>query len=233
MKKWIEDLLELQELDIRKRNLGIRIKMLPTEMNNLKQDLADEAKALQDAKDRVQKAELGIKQVELKVESENEEICRLGAQSNQIKKNDEYQALLKEIEHHKEIVSDLETEEIELLDEIEGATESLKQFSKDFVAREKGIKADMQDIVDLAGDLKVELAKIDGERPKREKNVSSEVLSTYNRLLSKGKGSPLSPVVEGNCGNCHLKLVPQVVNQAQKGEQASCGNCGFLVYTED
>ena len=232
MKKWIEDLLALQELDIRLRNLGIKIKMLPVEMNNLKQELADEKVKLSNAKETVQKRELLLKRCESNIQSEQDEICRLGAQTNLVKKNDEYNALLREIEHHKDKVNDFETEEIELFDEIEEAKVTFNQLDKDFVYREKGLKEDMQEIVDIANDLKIEIANINSERPNREKGNDDEVLSIYNRLLSKGKGSPLSEVVDENCGNCHLKLVPQVVNDSRKGEMTSCNNCGFLVYSK-
>lgn len=232
MKKWIEDLLELQELDIRLRNLGIKIKLLPQEMNDLKQALADEQNAIKEAKELVQKTELAIKKCESSQQVEQDEICRLGAQSNQVKKNDEYNAMLREIEHHKSKVSDLETEEIELLDVIESAKEKHAQMVKDYAFTEKGLKEDMQEIVDLANELKGQIAEIKEARPKREKSIDGEVLSKYTRLLAKGKGKPLSPVVDGNCGNCHLKLVPQTVNMALKGEEAQCSNCGFLVYSE-
>jgi len=233
MKKWIEDLLALQELDIRLRNLGVRVKMLPQEMNDLKQMLADEKAAVQSAKEKIQRTELQIKQCESNIQVEKDEICRLGAQSNLVKKNDEYNAMLREIEGHKEKVSDLETEEIELWDAVEAAQEHHKQLEKDFSSREKGLKEDMQEIVDIANDLKLEIAKINEERPNREKSIDSEVLTKYKRLLSKGKGSPLSSVIDGNCGNCHLKVVPQVINAASKGDEATCNNCGFLLYTQE
>lgn len=233
MKKWINNLLALQELDLRLRNLGIRVKMLPVEMNNLKKELLDEKEKVHNARELVLKTEMSIKQCESKIELEKEEICRLGAQSNLIKKNDEYEAMLREIENHKNKVNDYETEEIELLDAIEAAQDQYKLFEKDFVSREKGLKEDMQDIVDIAGSLKVEIAKNNKARPSKEQLQDEDILSLYKRLLSKGKGSPLSPIVSGNCGNCHLKVVPQVVSLARKGDEASCNNCGFLVYLED
>jgi len=232
MKKWIEDLLALQELDVRLRNLGIKVKLLPQEMNDLKQSLADEKEAIKKAKETIQKTELSIKQCESNQQQEQDEICRLGAQSNQVKKNDEYEAMLREIAHHKEKVSDLETEEIELLDVLEEAQAHHAQLEKDFAFTEKGLKEDMQEIVDIAGELKGQIAEINGDRPGREKLIEADLLSLYKRLLSKGKGKPLSPIVDGNCGNCHLKLVPQTITSALKGNQVSCGHCGFLVYSE-
>lgn len=232
MKKWLEDLLALQELDIRLRNLGTRVKLLPGEMKNLKQELEDAKSAVLKAKENVQKTELLMKKCEANIQAENDEICRLGAQTNLVKKNDEYNALLREIEHHKERISDFETEEIELMDALDNARKEYEELEKDFVFREKGLKEDMQEIVDLANDLKVEIAKVNEERSKRAKVPSQDDLSIYNRLLSKGKGSPLSELIEDNCGNCHMRVVPQVVNSVQKGERVSCNNCGFLLYSK-
>ena len=233
MKSDLEKLLALQELDLRLRNLGIRVKLLPKELDDLKKELAGKKEAVAAAKEKLQRYELDIKQCESNIESEKEIICKLGAQSNMVKKNDEYNALLQEIEHHKEKVSEFETQEIELLDKIEEAREEFKSLEKNLVPVEKGLKEEMQEIIDLAGELKSEIAKVKEARIRAEAQVNAELLATYKRLLDKGQGTPVSKINDGSCSNCHLQVVPQIINQALKDGYAVCNNCGFLIYAED
>ena len=233
MKKWIEDLLELQTVDIRLRNLAKRIKMLPKELADLKEELSGEQKKVQDTKERIQKIALSIKKIESDIQVAREMECKLGAQTNQVKKNEEYQALLKEIDHQKEKISDLETDELMLLDDQEEAQQLLKGLEKELVQREKSLKEQMQEIVDIANDLKQEIEAMKNKKPALESKVGAPLLSLYKRLLGTGKGMPLSSLVDGNCGNCHLKVIPEIQGKAINGEEVTCSNCGFLLYDQE
>ncbi len=81
--------------------------------------------------------------------------------------------------------------------------------------------------------LKDEIAKLQAARAEKAAPVAKDLLSIYNRLLTKADTVPFVPVTQGSCGNCHLKMTPQTVNRARKGELAFCDNCGYLVYFKE
>lgn len=232
IKPWIESLLVLQKTDMRIRRLATRLEMLPTEREKLNQDLARTKEGSKDAKEALLKTELDIKQVESEVQKVNAEIQRLQGQSLQVKKNDEYKALMREIKHFEKKISDFETQELMLLDQQDKHKEVLSTFAKNLVAKESSIKEELKELEDLESDLKEEIAAMEEKRKSQLEGIKPGLLSTYQRLLSAGKGEPLSRIHNGNCGHCHLKITPQTVNMARKGEQAFCDNCGRLVYID-
>ena len=64
-----------------------------------------------------------------------------------------------------------------------------------------------------------------------EKNVAMNILSQYKRFLASKKGEPLSAISSmGHCVNCGLKLPPQTINLAAKGDMVSCDNCTYFLY---
>ena len=71
-------------------------------------------------------------------------------------------------------------------------------------------------------------------RPALLSGIPSELLSRYERLLrGKDQGAPLTPVENGCCGNCHMKVTLQTINQLSKGELESCDNCQHLLYATE
>lgn len=232
MKEWVTRLLALQETDLRLRQLHDRLDLLPRELARLEGELdADRARA-ETAKEQIKAAELAIRQVEADIKSENDAIQRLQTQSVNIKKNDEYRALLKQIDHHKAKIGLHETRQLEGMDSLDAAKTRLRDVEKDLAGKAQAVEMEKDEFKDLAARLQAEIARLKEARAPQASAVETEVLAQYERLL-KRQGIPLVKVEKEICGNCHLKLTPQTANQARKGQHVSCDNCRHLLYAED
>ncbi|OGV47697.1 MAG: hypothetical protein A2X49_08135 [Lentisphaerae bacterium GWF2_52_8] len=233
MKQWIEDLLLLQENDMRVRQLKTKLELIPKERTRLTGELATEKEALKAVKEKIQKAEMDVKKTEGLIAQENQKIQALQQQSIQVKKNNEYQALMSEIENHKKKIGDFETEEIALLDVVESAKADHKEHDHQFAAKEKSLQAELKEFDQLTVELNAEIERLKAERPKLQIVVDKNALTVYSRLLG-SSGTPMVTVQNGGmCGHCHLKLTPQTLNLARKGALAFCDNCSHLVYTTE
>jgi predicted nucleic acid-binding Zn-ribbon protein len=230
MKQWITDLLALQEIDMRIRGLKTRLSIIPEEISKLGKELAIEKSKLEHAKESFVGIELEIKKKESAIKDQNETMKKYNTQSALIKKNDEYRAMMKEIENVKNKISDIETEQLGFMDKIEAVKNAFKSEEKLFRDREKAIAEEENELKDLEGKLKAEIEKQNSSREEFSTKISPDLLSTYKRLLSKKTGTPLIDVHQGICGNCHLKLTPQTVNSVRKEMQVFCDNCGHLLY---
>lgn len=233
MKRWIKCLLALQDVDMRLRGLEERLKMIPQEKERFSAELDSEREKLRTSKENSQKVQLDIKNVESEIAKANNEISKLQSQSVMVKKNDEYKALMKEIENCKGKISDLETKEINLLDRMEEEKSGFQAIERAFSEHEKNIEANLKELDEISGELKQEIENIKANRSQFESQVDHSVLGVYNRLLGRGKGAPFVRIHEGNCGNCHLKLTPQTINEARKAEMVLCDNCGYMIYLEE
>lgn len=231
MKKWIEDLLELQTIDMRIRNMKMRLEMLPKEKVSLEAELKKEEGEIKSKSEYTKKTELAIKKTESEISQINETIKKIQANSAMVKKNNEYQAMMSEIAQNRTRISDLETEEITLLDELERAKTELKEFEKQYHAKVRTIRENISELLQMELEVREEISRLIAERVIKENGISQEVIRLYSRLL-KTAGDPLVKVNNDICGNCHLKLTPQTLNEARKGTVIACDNCQHLLYIE-
>lgn len=233
MKPWIEAVLKLQDTDLRIRQLSTRIEMIPIEISKIEKDIEKEKEELHKKKEGGISSELEIKQVESDIMKYDDEIEKLQKQSVMIKKNDEYKALMTEINNAKAKISELETRELELMEVKDEFHRTWKKDEKIVRDKENTLNEEKADLVNLESRLKEEVQSLISSRDELCNNLEKEVLAKYTKLLNKGIGQPLIEVHDGNCGNCHLKLTPQTVNTASKQDLVHCENCSHLLYVAD
>ena len=231
--RWAEALLKLQRVDLKIRELEARLALLPemTELKNKRDAAVAEVNAAASA---AKKIELERKGVESEIEKLNAENKRLQQQSAMVKKNTEYQAMLGTIALNEKKVGDLESRELELMDRFEEARKAYRKIRQDNEAAVNAIRAEFDELVAFAGDLKKEIAQLKEERPADIRGVDGETLARYNRLLAGKDGiAPLVRVENEICGSCHLRVTRQALTNMQKGAVTSCENCMHFIYLED
>lgn len=229
MKEWIGHLIALQDIDMRIRRMQMRMKLLPKEKAKLAEEHVAADAELKAKREKSKKCELDIKQVESEIAQFNTEINKLQSQSVMVKKNDEYRALLSEIGHRNEKISDCETREIMLMDELEEDQNEFKEYKKQHNARTKVIEDEISELSTMEDELNEEISRQRRGRRGFESKLTVDVLNIYNRLL-KRQGTPFVEIHNGSCGNCHLKLIPQTVAETKKGAITTCENCAHMLY---
>lgn len=232
--RWAEALLKLQTIDLRIRELETRLALLPKEMETLKGKRDAAVAEVATAANAAKKIELNRKSVESEIEKLNGENKKLQQQSSMVKKNTEYQAMLGTIALNNKKIGELESRELELMDEFEEAKKAYRKLRQNNEAAVNAIRAEFDELVAFAGDLKKEIAQLKAERPADVRGVDAETLSRYNRLLNAKDGiAPLVKVENEICGSCHLRVTRQAMTNMQKGAVTSCENCMHFIYLDD
>ncbi len=232
--RWAEALLKLQTIDLRIRELETRLALLPKEMETLKGKRDAAVAEVAAAANAAKKIELNRKSVESEIEKLNGENKKLQQQSSMVKKNTEYQAMLGTIALNNKKIGELESRELELMDEFEEAKKAYRKLRQNNEAAVNAIRAEFDELVAFAGDLKKEIAQLKAERPADVRGVDAETLARYNRLLNAKDGiAPLVKVENEICGSCHLRVTRQAMTNMQKGAVTSCENCMHFIYLDD
>lgn len=232
--RWAEALLKLQTIDLRIRELETRLALLPKEMETLKGKRDAAVAEVAAAANAAKKIELNRKSVESEIEKLNGENKKLQQQSSMVKKNTEYQAMLGTIALNNKKIGELESRELELMDEFEAAKKAYRKLRQNNEAAVNAIRAEFDELVAFAGDLKKEIAQLKAERPADVRGVDAETLARYNRLLNAKDGiAPLVKVENEICGSCHLRVTRQAMTNMQKGAVTSCENCMHFIYLDD
>ena len=230
MNEWITDLLALQDLDLKIRNLNLRIDTIPSEKKRLDSLVKDAVSDVEVAKDGLRRIERAIKENEGEIEKLNEASRKLLTQSAMVKKNNEYQAMMADIEAKKNAVSDIETKILELLDQAESAQQGIAAAEKELAVTQKSVKAEMADLVELKQELEEDIGEKLKLRKAYESKIDTQTLSVYHRLLEGGKGEPVAMINQGVCSFCRLKVPRQTINNAKKGVLTLCDNCSHILY---
>ncbi|MGH7361179.1 MAG: zinc ribbon domain-containing protein, partial [Candidatus Methylomirabilales bacterium] len=149
----------------------------------------------------------------------------------EIKKNEEYSAVLKEIELLKAKQSALEEEILLLFDQIEEAARTVATREGDFREREaEFVRQRAAKEAELAR-LQQEVAEFTKQRASRARRIEAGLLQSYTRLLKSRGGLAVVPVKDGSCSGCFVGLTPQAHTEVRKAEVLmTCANCQRILY---
>jgi predicted nucleic acid-binding Zn-ribbon protein len=229
----IRDLLVLQDRDRRLQSLRKDLEKLPQELSRAKGKLSGDQAAMDQASEALKTAELEVKKVELDAETRRTTIKRLKLQQFETRKNDEYQALGHEVTRYEKEVDDLETRELELMEEVDAARAKLRTAQEALAKTRVLVDADLASIAEREKNLLASRAELQAERDKLAANPSITILPLYERLLKTKDGIAVAPMHEGRCGGCHMKLIAATVIKVQSGKEiAQCEDCGRILYPD-
>jgi predicted nucleic acid-binding Zn-ribbon protein len=224
-------LLILQDRDRRLLGCARDLEKLPQEEARVKSMLAADEAAVKTAHDALVDCELRLKRLELDAGTRKTTIQRLKVQQFETRKNEEYQALGHEITRYEKETDELETRELELMEEIDGLRAALKS-AESALAKTRGlVDQDLAAIAARRQRMEAERAEISAERAQLAADVPESVLPLYERLMKTKAGLAVAPVQDGKCGGCHMKLIASTVVAVHNGRELTrCEDCGRILY---
>ncbi|MEI8038559.1 MAG: C4-type zinc ribbon domain-containing protein [Verrucomicrobiota bacterium] len=230
----VRALLILQDRDRRLLALTKDLERLPLDEARAKAKLAGQEANVARAQEAVLACELRMKRLELDVGTRRTTINRLKLQQFETRKNEEYQAIGHEIIRYEKDVDDLETRELELMEEMDQARSVLKAAQAALAHDRTLVQEDLAVIVQRRERLEAERGEVTAARDLLAGQVAEDILPLYHRLMKSKAGLAVAPMLDGKCGGCHMKLIASTVVAAQAAKEiARCEDCGRILYVED
>ncbi len=231
----IEKLLILQDRDRKLLKIKDHLAHIPQERHELEAKLAYAQAQLDAARLRVKQIESDRKKLELDVDAKKQQIEKYSLQQFQTKKNEEYRALTHEIDNCKAVISKLEDQQLELMEQGEGAQKQAAGASQLAADAKKNIDSRLGDMAAREQNLKRELAELEVNRGELAGAVDSSIRSKYERLFKQKGENVVVGIQHGVCGGCHMQLSRATVVTCQAEQEiVTCTNCGrILYYTRD
>jgi predicted nucleic acid-binding Zn-ribbon protein len=230
----VRALLILQDRDRRLLALAKDLERLPQDEARAKTKLAGDEAAVKKAHDALIDGELRLKRLELDVGTRRTTIQRLKIQQFETRKNEEYQALAHEVTRYEKEADDLETRELELMEEMDGLRAALKAAEAALAHTRTLVDEDLATIAQRRERMEAERAEITVEREQLATGIPESVLPLYARLMKTKDGMAIAPMHEGKCGGCHMKLIASTVVAVQNAkEMTRCEDCGRILYAEE
>jgi len=237
MHDWVEKLLILQEMDLRIGRLAARVKSAPAEKKRIDRGRKEAASTVSEARARLQDREKALKTLEIEADTVREKMRDFQSKSAFIKSNEEYRAAMSQIDGCKRQIDGVEDRQLAVMEDIEALRTELEQAQKELDAA--NARADEQE-----GDLDVavknseaQLEKLHAERVPALAEIDPKIGRRYERLRRVCSSKPgdkraLVPIRDDVCDRCHMNVIAQLRNNARKGADVTCENCGALLYWE-
>lgn len=230
----IEGLLVLQDRDRRLQTLTQQLEKNPAEEARAKTRLESDLRAVEAARQALRENEVATKKLELDVQTRKTTILRLKQQQFETRKNEEYQALEHEVARYAADVDQLETRELEFMEKADALRAVLAAAEESLAKTRRLVDEDLAAIASRRDNLNAEIQEVGQIRAKLAAEVEETLLSLYDRLLRNKNGMAVAPVKGGQCGGCHVRLVPATLIKVQaQSEIAQCETCARILYPAD
>jgi hypothetical protein len=227
----LKAVIELQQVDLRIADLTTQIDALPTQIQSLQSQLNDFIHTHEERKKRLAANQLERKSLEGEIKLIQEKISKHKDQLYQLKTNEQYRAMLKEIEGEEANTRQIEDQVLEKMIE----AEEIQNHIQEAAARLEGEKARVADEVKRLEDERQadveERARLQAHRKEIETALSKSVQDLYERIRKTRSGVAIAQVREGLCMACNVTLRPQLYNDVRTSEVLlTCENCNRIMY---
>jgi predicted nucleic acid-binding Zn-ribbon protein len=208
------------------------IRDIPQRKSDIEAQLAGSIQKLETACDSRKHTEASLKELELEVESLKEQITKYQQQQMEAKTNDQYRAFVKEIGVVEQQVKELEDKEIALMEDLEKGKAIEDECEERLATERAGIADELAELDDRAAALNERLEGMKQDRQRAAEQCDKGLLQKYSRIMNNKRDFAVVMVEPGgHCGGCHMKLPPQVTNDARNPTKiVACNFCGRIVY---
>lgn len=227
----LQTLLELQRLDDALAEADRRQIEIPALRLASERALEETRQALAARKQALQDATLRQRAVEKALQANTELMKKKQARKFEVKSNEEYKALLKEIDFAEAEHSRTEDELLALFDEIDGLAESVQALEATVARKTEEIDRETVRLDAEGANIDRRLQELLRKREGLCLALEDSMLQNYERVRRKRQGQAVVVVRDDVCLGCHMGVPPQTVNEVlQTGEVRHCPHCLRILY---
>ncbi|MEM9160090.1 MAG: C4-type zinc ribbon domain-containing protein [Verrucomicrobiota bacterium] len=230
---WKNQLLILQDRDMKLRQIESELESLPKEREDCKTKIKFFETKIEDGRQKVKELEVSGKLVESEMGEVEAQIVKYKNQQLQVKKNEEYAALTHEIEMAEAKIGDFEEKELEILYALDEAKKDQENDEKNLHEQIDAEKRFLGRLDEKEANLKADIGSAKENLEQAKDGVARPTMSKY---LSVGRGLKFPIMVamrDGKCMGCHMKVSAAVESDVKLGKEiTTCDNCNRILYWE-
>jgi predicted nucleic acid-binding Zn-ribbon protein len=226
----IENLLRLQDADKEIRRLQDEIAEFPKRVAAIEHKLADTKAGLEKAQTAVKADEATRRKHDTAITDLRSKISKYRDQSLDVKTNEQYKALLHEIQFAEKEIAATEDKILELMLNADTRDKEVKAAQAELKAETAEIEKEKMEARERTVEDQKQLAEWRAKRDQMRAGVNEDLLRHYERV-SKFRGSGISEVLDHKCMGCQVMLRPQTYNDVRTGQQTVvCDSCQRVLY---
>ena len=227
----LKTLIELQRIDRQVAALSSQIDAFPKEIQALEKQLHDFIHAHEERQQRLSANQKTRRDQEGEIQVIRQKITKHKDQLFQVKTNEQYRAMLKEIEGEEANIGSVEDQILESMVEAEELQQQIKEAAARLESEKTRVAAEKNRVESLFKACREEREQAAGERQKLAGTLDDGLRNHYERVRRGRDGVALAEVRNGMCTACNVLLRPQLYNEVRAGEALyECDNCARILY---
>jgi uncharacterized protein len=226
----LERLIELEKVDREIARLSDEVAALPKRVASIEEKLAGHKAAAENAKAAIKSNEASRRKHEADIQAAQQKIVKYREQSSKVKTNDEYRALMHEVEFAEKEISGCEDKILELMISLEAQEKAVKAAEAELKTEAAEVEKEKAEARTRTAEDEKLLAELGTKRSELRTGVGDSSLAHYDRVLRQRK-TAMAEARGQKCMACFVMLRPQVWEELRTNEQIiTCNSCGRILY---
>jgi predicted nucleic acid-binding Zn-ribbon protein len=226
----IENLRKLQDTDKEIRRLQDEVAEFPRRVAVIEQKLAGTKAQLEKAQAAVKADEAARRKYDAAITELRGKISKYRDQSLEVKTNEQYRALMGEVQFAEKEIAANEDKILEMMVNADARDKEVKAAQAELKTETAEIEQEKEVARQRTAEDEELLAAWRAKREQIRAGINDDLLRHYERV-SKFRGSGLSEVRDQKCMACRVMLRPQTYNEVRSGTQIIvCDSCQRILY---
>ena len=226
----IENLRKLQDTDKEIRRLQDEVAEFPRRVAVIEQKLAGTKAQLEKGQAAVKADEAARRKYDAAITELRGKISKYRDQSLDVKTNEQYRALMGEVQFAENEIAANEDKILEMMVNADARDKEVKAAQAELKAETAEIEQEKEVARQRTAEDEELLAAWRAKREQIRAGINDDLLRHYERV-SKFRGSGLSEVRDQKCMACRVMLRPQTYNEVRSGTQTIvCDSCQRILY---
>jgi len=226
----LEKLIALQQADAEVARLREEIATLPRKVAAIESKLAGTRAQIEKAQQALAATQAARRKLETEIQDHRGHVSKYREQSLAVKTNEQYKALLHEIEFAEQHIRAAEDKILEGMVDSETREAALRAAEAELKAETAEIEKEKAEARSRTAEDEGLLAEQNAQREKMRAGITGDVLPHYDRVLHARK-TAVAEARAQKCTACNVLLRPQTYNDVRSNEQiVMCDSCGRILY---
>jgi predicted nucleic acid-binding Zn-ribbon protein len=226
----LQRLIELEKVDREIARLSDEVAALPKRVASIEERLAGHKAAAERAKAAIKSNEASRRKHEADIQASQQKIVKYREQSSKVKTNEEYRALMHEVEFAEKEISGCEDKILELMISLEAQEKAVKAAEAELKTEAAEVEKEKAEARTRTAEDEKLLAELGTKRNELRIGVGDSSLAHYDRVLRQRK-TAMAEARGQKCMACFVMLRPQVWEELRTNEQIiTCNSCGRILY---
>jgi len=202
----------------------------PKQIKATEANVAHRESLLTQAKEADKNFRMSVDHKQLQLKTAEGKVKELRIKLNTAQSNREYQTLLEQIQAAEMANSVLADEILESMEKIDEYKKNVAQTESDLNAAKEKMQKVREEVSQKEPGQRQKLAELEAELKNAEKELPSEVLEPYQRVVRHLGEDALAPVEGQCCGGCNQQIPLNLCSQIMMNKPIFCNTCGRMLY---